>query len=163
MAVFVCLCAWMTLLAHLVDGFDGLGAQMRSPTRLLATSKSQASFAPDPCYNLAVGTAATSAGLVASGNLAGGAVMGSLGALFAVQAGRVRFVFDDEALELKVSKEDEPDFASSGENVVVGGANRWNYDTFTEWFFIPSKEFPVLMYFKETQTKPEVKKYYFTC
>jgi hypothetical protein len=43
----------------------------------------------------------------------------------------------------------------SRENFAVGGRNRWRYNSFTDWYFVPSKEFPVLMYFRETQTKPE--------
>jgi len=116
---------------------------------------------PEPCYNLGKGTLATAASLVATGNLFGGAVMGALGGLFTVQAGRVRFEFDEEALELKIDKGGEEELASSGENVVVGGANRWAYDSFTDWFFIPSKDFPILMYFKETQTSPDGQVHFF--
>ena len=76
--------------------------------------------------------------------------LGAIGALLTVQAGRVRFLFDSEALEIKVEKGDTLD--DSRENFVVGGKNRWAYSSFTEWYFIPSKEFPVLMYFKENQT-----------
>eukprot|EP00897_Mesotaenium_endlicherianum_P009497 jgi/Mesen1/8576/ME000497S07983 len=48
----------------------------------------------------------------------------------------------------------------SGENVFVGGENRWKYDTFTNWeFWWPG--FPVLVYFKETQTKPEGQIHFF--
>lgn len=36
------------------------------------------------------------------------------------------FVFDDEALELRKNGEES-------ENVVVGGLNRWAYDSFTNW------------------------------
>ena len=117
---------------------------------------------PKPCYNLGLGTMAISAGLTASGNVGGGVVMALFGGLFTVQAGRVRFEFDDEALEVKIdtgNKEDE--LMSSGENLVVGGANRWDYDTVTDWFFIPSKDFPVLIYFKETQTSPDGQVHFF--
>jgi hypothetical protein len=37
----------------------------------------------------------------------------------------------------------------------VGGRNRWKYDTVTNWFFIPSKDFPILVYFNENQTSPK--------
>mmetsp|Transcript_4046 Transcript_4046/g.5556 ORF Transcript_4046/g.5556 Transcript_4046/m.5556 type:complete len:92 (+) Transcript_4046:173-448(+) len=43
----------------------------------------------------------------------------------------------------------------SGENFVVGGANRWTYDSFVNWDFFPSIKFPILVYFKETQTPQE--------
>ncbi|GAB4814022.1 hypothetical protein N2152v2_001068 [Parachlorella kessleri] len=71
---------------------------------------------------------------------------GILGAFLAFQASRVQFVFDDEALEVVVGKQQE-----ETENAFVGGANRWRYDTFVNWeFWWPG--FPVLVYFKETQT-----------
>ena len=44
------------------------------------------------------------------------------------------------------------DLTTTGENVVVGGENRWKYDTFVNWDFLPSESFPVLVYFRETQT-----------
>lgn len=43
----------------------------------------------------------------------------------------------------------------------VGGRNRWAYDTFTNWEFYPSKDLPILVYFKETQTKPEGQIHFF--
>lgn len=43
----------------------------------------------------------------------------------------------------------------------VGGRNRWSYDTFTNWAFYPSKDVPILVYFKETQTKPEGQIHFF--
>jgi len=92
-----------------------------------------------------------------------------LGILFLVQTFRIRFLFDESALELvTVSKsagkggddDGQPQFQSSGENVIVGGANRWetksivNYDFFPKgWIDGPIG--PILIYFKETQTSPE--------
>ena len=35
-----------------------------------------------------------------------------------------------------------------GENVVVGGQNRWAYDKFVNYDFFPSESFPILVYFK---------------
>lgn len=86
-----------------------------------------------------------------------------LGILFTVQAGRIRFVFDDEAFELKarVVGEDvdvaSPALRSTGENIVVGGENRWSYASFVNWEFFPKGWLeaglpPILVYFKETQT-----------
>ena len=89
-----------------------------------------------------------------TGNPFLGVPLGAIGALLTVQAGRVRFQFDSDALEIKVDKGND-DLANSRENFVVGGKNRWNYKSFTDWYFIPNKNFPVLMYFKETQTKKE--------
>jgi hypothetical protein len=76
-----------------------------------------------------------------------------LGVLFAVQATRIRFTFDREAFELKIGD----DLEGSGENIVVGGENRWNYDSFVNWEFFPEgwidqPQGPILVYFKETQT-----------
>lgn len=49
-----------------------------------------------------------------------------LGVLFLVQTFRIRFVFDSTSFELKQGDSLE----DTGENVVVGGANRWTYDSF---------------------------------
>ncbi|PKI75747.1 hypothetical protein CRG98_003890 [Punica granatum] len=69
---------------------------------------------------------------------------------------RVRFVFDDEALEVKIGEQ----LQESGENVFVGGKNRWKYSTFVNWeLWWPN--FPILVYFKETQTKPEGQVHFF--
>ena len=60
---------------------------------------------------------------------------------------RLDFTFDDEAFELKSGEED------IGENVVVGGANRWAYNTFVNYETFPKGwDVPILVYFKETQT-----------
>eukprot|EP00569_Conticribra_weissflogii_P004502 CAMPEP_0171328212 /NCGR_PEP_ID=MMETSP0878-20121228/518_1 /TAXON_ID=67004 /ORGANISM="Thalassiosira weissflogii, Strain CCMP1336" /LENGTH=247 /DNA_ID=CAMNT_0011828045 /DNA_START=28 /DNA_END=771 /DNA_ORIENTATION=+ len=92
----------------------------------------------------------------------GGAVFGGiislLASLFAVQATRIRFVFDKEAFELANIDVSSPEnkLYDSGENIIVGGANRWMYDSFVNWDFYPSVDFPILVYFKETQTqKPD--------
>ena len=46
------------------------------------------------------------------------------------------------------------------ENAFVGGENKWRFDTFVNWeFWWPN--FPVLVYFKETQTKPEGQIHFF--
>lgn len=87
----------------------------------------------------------------------------AIATLLTVQTGRVRFVFDDEAMEVKVlkAKSENGSELSKSENNFVGGANRWKYSSWKEWFFIPSKDFPILMYFKETQTKPEGQIHFF--
>lgn len=41
---------------------------------------------------------------------------------------------------------------SIGENVVVGGENKWACDSFINYRFLPGEKFPILVYFKETQT-----------
>jgi NIMA (never in mitosis gene a)-related kinase len=80
-----------------------------------------------------------------------------LGLLFIVQTTRVRFVFDDEAFEVKAKEldnlfADDSQLVSSGDNFAVGGDNRWRYDSFVNWAFLPSEDLPILVYFKETQT-----------
>jgi len=90
-------------------------------------------------------------------------IQGALNIIFALfltfQAGRVRFVFDDTSFELKTTggnaSESNDGLGSSGENFVVGGANRWDYDTFVNWRFFPNEDVPILIYFKETQTPEE--------
>lgn len=69
------------------------------------------------------------------------------GAFIAFQTTTLRFTFDDSEFSLV-----KADGASIGENVVVGGENRWKYDTFVNWDFLPSEDFPILVYFRETQT-----------
>ncbi len=79
-----------------------------------------------------------------------------LATLFAVQASRIRFVFDGEAFELKNAGGDDEQLTDSGENFVVGGANRWTYDSFVNYEFFPKgSPIPILVYFKETQTVKE--------
>lgn len=91
----------------------------------------------------------------------------ALGLLFLVQTFRLRFVFDEEnCLELKTTnnmffsdqKQVVDDLNDAGENVIVGGRNRWKCDTIVNYDFFPKGWIddnpigPVLVYFKETQT-----------
>ncbi|KAG8491647.1 hypothetical protein CXB51_014999 [Gossypium anomalum] len=122
---------------------------------------------PDPDYRIPFVLLGLAGGLVYTDNLLPAAPVGLLGllllfqlkaadGLFFFQTTRVRFVFDDEALEVKVGEQLE----DSGENVFVGGKNRWKYSTFVNWeLWWPS--FPILVYFKETQTKPEGQVHFF--
>lgn len=111
-------------------------------------------------YNISIG-AITLGVLVATlaHNLAIGGLFGLIGFFLFIQTGKVRFVFDDQALEVLIAKSSsgnngktEEQLEQSRENFAVGGRNRWNYSTVKDWFFIPSRSFPVLMYFKEVQT-----------
>ncbi|KAI8022267.1 hypothetical protein LOK49_LG03G01519 [Camellia lanceoleosa] len=111
---------------------------------------------PDPDYRIPIVLLGFAGGLVYTNNLLPAAPVGLLGLLLLVQTTRVRFVFDNEALEVKVGEQLE----ESGENVFVGGKNRWKYSTFVNWeLWWPN--FPVLVYFKETQTKPEGQVHFF--
>ncbi|CAA2964553.1 Hypothetical predicted protein [Olea europaea subsp. europaea] len=48
----------------------------------------------------------------------------------------------------------------SGPNAFVGGKSRWKYSTFVNWeLWWPN--FPILVYFKEKQTKPEGQVHFF--
>lgn len=91
-----------------------------------------------------------------------GLVTTALGLLFLVQTFRIRFVFDEEnCLELKTARAGSEELKDAGENVVVGGANRWACDTIVNYDFFPKGWIdgnpvgPILVYFKETQTPSE--------
>jgi hypothetical protein len=93
-----------------------------------------------------------------------GPLLTLLGLLFLVQTFRIRFVFDEEgAFELKTSSSkgtSEDDLGDSGENRIVGGANRWDTETIINYDFFPKGWIdgpvgPILVYFKETQTPNE--------
>ena len=75
----------------------------------------------------------------------------ALAVLLSVQSGRVRFAFDKECLEV-LTKQNNEQLGSSGENFAVGGANRWAYSTFLKYGFLPSSSLPLFMYFRENQT-----------
>lgn len=121
-----------------------------------------ATFVADPSFNLAAGSAIL--GTICGGledlkdgeskklptaPLFGlGAIVFTLfGAFIAFQTATLRFTFDDTDFSLV-----KADLSTTGENVVVGGENRWKYDTFVNWDFLPSEDFPILVYFRETQT-----------
>ena len=88
-------------------------------------------------------------------NYAVGVPLAAFGAFLALQASRVKFRFDDEALEVVSGEAQE-----RSDNSIIGGANRWPYSSFTNWeLWWPG--FPVLVYFKETQTRPEGQPHFF--
>ncbi len=64
-------------------------------------------------------------------------------------------------MEVLIEKKDKQTLEKSRDNFAVGGKNRWAYNTFTKWSFIPSRELPILMYFKETQTSPKGQIHFF--
>lgn len=105
-----------------------------------------------PSYNFAIGCWGTGA-LQVFGfhNYILAVPLVALALLLTVQSGRVRFQFDADSIEVLAKKSDD-ELGSSGENFAVGGANRWVYDSFTKWGFIPSQSFPLFMYFRESQT-----------
>lgn len=114
----------------------------------------------DTDYKLAAAFGAVGGSILANahnvGGVLGGGFIALLAILFAVQATRLRFVFDEDSFELKsVADVGSSELTDSGENIVVGGANRWTYDSFVNWDFYPSVDLPILVYFKETQTPKE--------
>nr|ACG38944.1 hypothetical protein [Zea mays] len=119
-------------------------------------STARATVVPDPDYRLPIAILGIASAFAYADNLLAAAPVGLLGLLLLFQTTRVRFVFDNEALEVKVGEQ----LQESGENVFVGGKNRWKYSTFVNWeLWWP--QFPVLVYFKETQTKPEGQIHFF--
>lgn len=79
-----------------------------------------------------------------------------------IQTRRVRCVFEKDAFEFYNIKGPGLDLENGGyleekpANYVAGTPNRWKYDAITNYGFFPSEEFPVICYFKETET-PEWK------
>lgn len=111
---------------------------------------------PDPDYRIPVILSGLAGALIYRDNILLAVPIGLLGVLLFVQTTRVRFVFDDETLEVRVGDELE----ESGQNAFVGGKNKWKFSTFVNWeLWWPN--FPILVYFKETQTKPEGQVHFF--
>ncbi|CAK9147120.1 unnamed protein product [Ilex paraguariensis] len=111
---------------------------------------------PDPDYRIPIVLLGLAGGFVYTNNLFPAAPVGLLGLLLLFQTTRVKFVFDEEALEVKIGDQ----LQESGENAFVGGKNRWKYSTFVNWeLWWPN--FPILVYFKETQTRPEGQVHFF--
>ncbi|CAI5525617.1 unnamed protein product [Closterium sp. Naga37s-1] len=130
------------------------GAAVVAAASPKGTGKGTVVIEPDP--RIPIVLLGVSGALFLEDNKLAAAPIGLLGALLAFQTTRVRFVFGEEALEVRIGQQLE----SSGENVFVGGENKWRYDTFVNWeFWWPS--FPVLVYFKETQTRPEGQVHFF--
>ena len=110
----------------------------------------------DPSYNLAIGCVALGGvfglpsrapSLLSRAGYGLGALLAVFGLFIAFQTTTLRFTFDDSSFSLVKS-----DLSTTGVNVVVGGENKWAYDTFVNWDFLPSEDFPILVYFRETQT-----------
>lgn len=60
-----------------------------------------------------------------------GPIVTLLGVLFLVQTFRLKFVCDSTSFELLNTSQE------SGENIVVGGENRWSYGSFVNYDFFP--------------------------
>jgi len=80
-----------------------------------------------------------------------------------VQTSRVRCVFEKDSFEFYNVRGPRLDYehgmaelVRKPDNYVSGTPNRWKYDTIINYGFFPSEDFPVICYFKETET-PEWK------
>lgn len=108
-----------------------------------------------PSFNLALGSLALGSVFGVPGSplknrvtaFVPGALLALFGAFLVFQTATLRFTFDEKEFSLV-----KADLSSTGENVVVGGENRWAYDKFVNYDFFPSESLPILVYFKETQT-----------
>ena len=114
-------------------------------TKRCSTSK-MALEVVDPSYNLALGSIALGSIFGLPGSplknkitaFVPGALLAVFGLFIAFQTTTLRFTFDDDSFALV-----KADLSSTGENVVVGGANDWQYKTFvncarnTHSLFIP--------------------------
>ena len=67
----------------------------------------------------------------------------------------MQFRFEDQDLQVLIAGDEE------APNAFVGGKNRWAYNAFTNWTIFSLGSFPVLVYFRETQTKPEGQIHFF--
>ena len=82
-------------------------------------------------------------------------------ALLWVQTNRVRCVFEKDGFEFYNVKGPGLDLNKGAKlvpkpnNYVSGTRNRWKYDKIINYGFFPSLEFPVICYFKETETPKE--------
>ncbi len=101
------------------------GRRAARQTRCMAGRRE--TVVPAPSYNVPAslaGLAVLSHVALSNDGIAG--VCAVLGAFLAFQASRVKFVFDDEALEVVIGENN-----AESENKFVGGRNRWAYKTFT--------------------------------
>ncbi|MED6134359.1 hypothetical protein PIB30_036311 [Stylosanthes scabra] len=94
-------------------------------------SRTRETVIPEPDYRIPIVLLGIASGLAYTENLVAAVPVGLLGILLLVQTTRVKFVFDDEALEIRIGDQLE----ELGENVFVGGKNRWKYSTFVNWAY----------------------------
>ena len=78
-----------------------------------------------------------------------------------VQTSRVRCVFEKDSFEFYNVKGPKLDLDKGAKlvkkpgNYVTTTQNRWRYDAITNYGFFPSEQYPVICYFKETDTEKE--------
>ncbi|KAG1667774.1 hypothetical protein FOA52_010811 [Chlamydomonas sp. UWO 241] len=141
------------------DNLFGKKGASKAPARVVRPT-----IVLKPSFNIPITLLAICGGDIAlQGVNAGAVIAGILGVFLTVQATRVKFVFDDEALEVVIGgkvAEGELEDAEETDNVFTGGQNRWTYDSFVNWeMWWPG--FPILFFFKETQTTPEGQIHFF--
>ena len=125
------------------------------PTRPALTASARRAASPrallevaPPSFNLALGSIALGGVFGVPGSplknkvtaFVPGALLALFGLFIAFQTATLRFTFDDKEFSLV-----KADLSSTGENVVVGGENRWAYDKFVNYDFFPSESFPILV------------------
>jgi len=149
----VVLLALLVLESHAYVSKFGSSVSKRNPT---LTPLCDASLVVSASYDLAAGSAVlgTLCGVAENfkGKLgkvfgAGAIVFTLFGGFVAFQTNTLSFKFDEDSFSLVKSGGED-----IGENVVVGGENDWKYSSFVNWGYLPSEKFPILVYFKETQT-----------
>ena len=162
----VCLVFWLSLLAHGGSAFAPFSAARATVSTSSSTRLNAVEFI-EPSYNLAIGSFGV--GLVSGAledvrnsegiKLPTAKIFGGLALVFTVfaafltfQTTTLRFTFDDDSIALVYK-----DGSSIGDNIKVGGENRWKYSSIQNWDFLPSSDFPVLIYFRETQTPIEAR------
>ena len=158
---------YLLVLLDAAHAFAPAGLRVLSPPALasapaLAVGRTRPPLAldvADPSYNLAIGSVilggvfglpSRQPSIVSRLGYTLGALCAAFGLFIAFQTTTLRFTFSDSDFALV-----KADGSSTGKNVVVGGENVWRYDTFVNWDFLPSESFPVLVYFRETQTPAE--------
>lgn len=125
------------------------GSQMTFKPRILTEFFSSTSYLDNPDGSLS---------LI---GVAGGAFHMLFASLLWVQTRRVRLVFEKDSFEFFNIKGPSLDFEKGAwlqrkpDNYVSGTVNRWKYDNIINWGIYPSLEYPVIIYFKETETPKE--------
>lgn len=82
---------------------------------------------------------------------AGAAIHVILGYYVLKQTDRVRCVFDKSSFEFKNIKGNEL-VRKPNKNYVKGTINKWNCATTVDFGYFPSKSYPLVVWFKETET-----------
>jgi len=163
-----CLVFGLCLLSIGGSAFAPLRATARAiTTTTVSNTRLHAVEFIEPSYNLALGSFGV--GLAAGAledvrnsegiKLPTAKIFGGLALLFTIfaafltfQTTTLRFTFDDDSVALVGQ-----DGSQIQDNIKVGGENRWKYSSIQNWDFLPSSDFPILIYFRETQTPLEAR------